>query len=298
MNLQDLAKKRSTWVAVGVVVVVGVVLAWTSSSKKSKPLVQVGDITIFERDVDARLALLRVQNPNAPHRAALDQLVRTYTRHQILKMVGMPVTEEMIEQERQRVLKSAANAAHLDKVISVLGKNTDGLRRAFLIPMIVDRVLYTNYFQQRVPEQVEARKKADAFHQAYTKDPKGAIAGAAKLGYTVTHATVTQEEGMHWDPEPTLKAGVAGPEPRPPASLPAFRPNPVEGRVWFGTLSKVKEGEVGPMRDYGEHWYIFRVLSHNTKGTESYRVQIVKAPKVSFEGWVKTQEPKISVKQL
>lgn len=295
----DTKKRITIAAAVGVPLLMAVI--WFSVSRKpgasSGPVVaQVGDFALTESDVAFRDEVAKVQKSiDGP--SGRDQLLKSYARIQLLKEYGMTVTETMIQEEEQKLRRSALPGSYLSKVFAIFGDNHEALRRVYLIPLIGDRMLYQDYFVKKSPDQLEAKKKAEAFLAAYRKEPESGSALAASKGLKLEKVSVTRSGGLRWEgvdskPKPKLKAN--------PAVIVSKTPPPKEspeGVHWFvAVLPIMKEGDVrSDLVEFGDFWLAVRLLSHTKKGEETYHLEAVKLPKVRYREWVQKEVAKVSV---
>ncbi len=295
MNFEELKQNRTVWIGAGCAVLVGVIV-WFAVGRTPKLTTTLGELAVTPKDVEARLIVLRTQNPGATAAQAKEQMVRTFAKLELLKKFGMPLTEQNINQERERLIATAPQNSHLAKSIQLLGKDTVELRRGLVLPALADRILQYEYFLKKSPEQDYARKKAEAFLADYRKNPKTALPRALSLQFTVQTGTVTPTEVV-WDASRTLPPTVAGPEPKPDPAKTA-KPNPAEAKFWARLLSKMKEGEVSDaLRPYVDQWVIVRLISRTTKKDgDTCRIEVIKAPQAKYDSWARAQTEKISVK--
>lgn len=266
-------------------------IGWFVVNRNNPVVAQVGDYKIHQADVNYRDAVALIQNPNLQKSMGREQLVRGYTRAQVLKSLGMPITSAMLATEEARMAKAVKPGSFLEKVTAAFGKDTGAYRRVYLTPLLAERMLYQDYFMKVAPPQVEAKKKADAFLKEVRKEPDSFHAAATKSGFSVIKLALTKAGGVHWESDKK-------PDARNPSAAPAVRPpNPGEGNYWYKVLlGKLSEGGIHDgLVERGDSWLVVRLVSRDEK-EEKATVEAAKVPKARFDEWLQPEIAKVQVK--
>jgi hypothetical protein len=72
-------------------------LAFIVSCTGSKPVAMVGEKKITKDDVEFRLSMMKVFNPQMNEKVAMEQLIRSETLLQVLKSKSVEVKDQMVE---------------------------------------------------------------------------------------------------------------------------------------------------------------------------------------------------------
>lgn len=137
-----------------------------SCSRSDFTLVKVGDYEVTESMVEFREKVSKIYYPKEPTKVGLDQLVRAYTMAHILKIHGVEITEEMLQREQQRIDKNTRDPVMLGRLKDVFGKNAEAYKKCFILPNLVEKVFYNDFFLQSKEIQQESQKAALRFHQS------------------------------------------------------------------------------------------------------------------------------------
>lgn len=133
------------------------------------PVVErIGDRAITEEDVSRRVAVNDVYYPDydGDKRAgALSELERAFTRDRVLKKYGVMVTAARLEDEARRIDSKTLMPEKLAAIKAVFGDDRASYLKVYVLPVLVDRLLYADVFSgERGPQKAVFLKARQALH--------------------------------------------------------------------------------------------------------------------------------------
>ncbi len=264
---------------------------------RNQAVAKAGDYFIYRKDVSNQKKIFDLQFEGAQAPDPKQSLIQTYTRAQVLKDNGFPITDEIMKTEEQLISRATKPGSPFEKVVRLFKNDPEGYRRTFLMPIVTERVLSREIFQ-KAPELEEAKKKAAEFAAAYRKNPKNVKSLAEAAKGKIDYGTLTKKEGLLWDGDADRRKKAA-PMPKIPSPF-AQIPEKIFEKEWNWwtkqTLGGLKEGEVRPQPvEFGQTWLCVKLISHKTKPEEVYRLEAVKLPKANPYEWYAAQAKKVKV---
>jgi hypothetical protein len=255
--------------------------------KSCNPVVaKVGNYSLTKRDVDLRTKIIQLHNGKLTRQNALEQLVASYTRAQILENMGAPISSQTILDEEKRL-----DSQSVSSIRGLFGSDIESYRRLYVLPMLAERALYQGYFLKKSSIQLEARAKAEAFLQAFRKEPRQAKKLAEQHGLELSRLTVSRRSGLTWEQGRKLAGSAV------PATATGGQGASPEGEFWVRrVVSGLKPGEVrNSLQEYGTYWLAVRLLGPAPDAKETYRLEVVRIPQADFSAWYREQAAHVKV---
>jgi hypothetical protein len=275
-----------------------------SACDRDAVIVQVGQFTITRQDVAWRDAIHRLYFPWDERKLGLEELVHAYTAAQILMNNGYPITPNVIEAEERRIQQTTLMQERLARIKSVFQGNQDGYRRVYVLPTLVERVIYYNFFLHDPKAQAESLDRAEALLAKAKQDPLGLARLAKEPGLSCSTFTVSLSDGIRWHhPDPDKKDKAAPPLGTIPAKVrEGLKRNETTeaqkdaGRWFKEVISPLKPGEVyGKVIDYGEEWLVVRFLGRTSQPKDSYELECIALPKDPYDPWLECESKNVRI---
>ncbi len=270
-------------------VVLGGAGIWYFAVATNPVVAHVGDVPVYKKEIDYRQAVSKLQDAKTGPNAGREHLVRDLITVEIAKRTGYPVTDVLLANEEARLARVVKPGSFLASIQAVFGSDKASFRKVYLAPQIAERRLRQEYFPVKSPEQSEAKRKAEAFLDALTKNPKGSKDLAKALGVAWEPMTVSQESGVIWGPAPEAK--------EPPNRSVATERRRRNGlaEFWLRRVADDKPGSIHPsLEEWGGFWLAVRVLSVDKKRGVT-RLEAVKFPQANYLDWIKSESAKVTV---
>jgi hypothetical protein len=275
-----------------------------SGCDRDAVVAQVGQFTITRQDVAWRDAIHRLYFPWDERILGLEELVHAYTAAQILVNNGYAITPEVIEAEERRIQQTTLMPERLTRIQRVFQGNQDGYRRVYVLPTLVERVIYYEFFLHDPKAQAESLGRAETVLAKAQQDPPGllGLAKEARLGFS--RLTISLVDGIQWHhPDPNQKG-----KGRPPAvAIPAavmerLQRNEItqareDAQRWLKeVIAPLKAGEVyGKVIDSGEEWLVVRLLGPRSGAKDCYELECIAVPKDPYEPWLESQSKSVRI---
>ncbi len=260
-------------------------------------VVQVGEFKLTQKEAELYETALRARQANMSRATALNALITAFSRIQILKNVGVTINEEALDKEQKRLTPLMEKGGPLEKVRAVFKDDVKAFRKLYLMTGLAEKVIYQDYFLKHSPEQMEARKRADQFLEAFKKEPEAVrrLAEAEKLPAFLL--TVSLTKGLKWE-----DLGAETPQQRKVASVkapPGRAPRSAEGEFWNRRiLSGMERGEVREtLQEFGDSWLAMRLIGPDPADRTAHRLEVVKIPQAPYDVWYRKQLAKVEVRK-
>ncbi len=267
----------------------------------------VGDYTITQSMVDYRDQVAKIYYPNEPTKVGLNQLMRSYTDAAIMKRYGRPVLSDALEREEKRIEQNTRDPATLGKIHAVFGKDHSAYVQVFILPTLVDRIFYSEFFLGSPEIQQALKAKADAFFLRSVQEPESLIRAAMEQGLTVQEVVLNPDEGLEWGRaikkgstpsvidqskkssiQVTLEETIQKEQRAQEKELAHRWLNEVVGRTRPGAVFQ-------NLVDMKESWVVLKYLGPESKPKPHYRFQAVSFPKADFQNWLKNESAAIPI---
>ncbi|MCM2277960.1 MAG: SurA N-terminal domain-containing protein [Oligoflexia bacterium] len=142
---------------------VGTLAALLSACQLFNPvLATVAGEPITRRDVERREAVNRIYYPEYSKdlkNTSLQQLVNARVLQEILESHGRPVTDELLRQEALRIDRDTRKPDLLAQVKAVFGADEPAYLRNYVLPVIVERLIYYEFFLK--DPRIDAKTRAN-----------------------------------------------------------------------------------------------------------------------------------------
>jgi hypothetical protein len=265
---------------------------------------QVGQFTISRQGVAWRDIIHRLYFPRDVRELGLEELVHAYTAAQILINNGYPITPEVIEAEEWRIQQTTLMPEMLARIKSVFQGNQDGYRRVFVLPTLVERVIYYELFLHDPQAQAKSLDKAEQLLVNAGKNLCNLRCLAEGARYNFSTFTVALSRGIEWhDPVQAPKDQAASPLAGMPKKVTAAlnKNNKIQSQEvaerWIKEIvAPLKPGELCEKAiDLGEEWLVVRLLGPTPHKTDSYELEYVSIPKDPYEPWLQSESEKVPI---
>ena len=265
---------------------------------------QVGSYAIYQRDVECRDAIIKLGFPGEERSLGLTQLIRAYQFAQILKLHGREVTADTLKKERQRIDEKTLFPEKLAEIKKKCGDGGVEYERAYLLPVLVERVLYYEFFISDPAVHAVSLEKPNRFLSQALIKPTGFAALAKKEGLRIAQLTVSLSTGLQWKLPNQEKNPPPPSQPIPAAVSQKFESqkgieSSTEGKKWVEELIKpLKPGELIPrIIDDRETWLVARYLKPVVAKVDTYELEVVSFPKRNFDEWLAQEVKLISIQK-
>ena len=270
---------------------------------------QVGDYSIYKNDVDCRDAIILSSYPDDKRKLGLYQLTQSYQYAQILKNFKQTITKDQIQKEKERINKSTLMPENLAKIKAACGGDGWAYENAFILPALVDRVIYYEFFLKNPEIHRELFEKAQEWRDRAIKNPGDFETLAKKENHPVSLFAVSLDRGLEWAPPPGIKGMKQGPTmiDRSGKGAPAAIQRSLdqqqeqqisaEGKKWIEDVIKpLQPGQVSPLViDQGEVWMVVKYLKPTVNEKNSFNMQGAVFPKRNYGEWLEAQKKLIPV---
>jgi hypothetical protein len=263
----------------------------------SKPIARVGRYEITSRDAELRREVALAFYPDLKEKSVgAQQLISAFTTAEILASRGMDLSDAALEREAARIDSSTRDPERLERIKAIFGRNRAAYLKDFILPTLVERSIYFDYFRNDPSLRDQALERPRAMIERVRSGKRGFAEAAKDLGVKPIRVSVTRSEGFRMDGEKPEPAGAGAENPRVTEMRERMKQATLdEAARWIeGLLSKLKRGETfAEPVPYFESWAALRLDRVVTKGT-SYRVTLAVFPPADFQKWF--DEAKRSVK--
>ena len=253
------------------------------SAASSAEVARVGVLPITEKDLAQRAKVSEVYYPGSGKRyVALAQLVKGYLAFEILKNLGVPTDNAVLEREAARIDGSTKAPEVLAKIKAVYGEDRQGYMDTFVRVVYGERMLYNEVFLKSAAIHEETRRQAAEFLAEAKGAPSSFAEIAKRRGLTAGTLRVSLDNGI-------VREGERK-EERPAGAAPA---GVEQARRILESAGKVVPGEVVPdLIEWQEGYQALRVLRREG---EANVVESVSVPKRAYDDWFWEKGSKIAV---
>jgi hypothetical protein len=278
------------------------------------PQAQVGDWKIYKQDSLFRDRIILLDFPNEKRSLGLYQLVRSAIYLAILKNHGISIQEAQIEQEEARINASTKNPEQLEKIKQIFGKDVEAYRKDFVLPALVDHMIYYDFFLTNEKVQAESLKAATDFISAAQAKNADFRTLAKERNLEVHKLTVSLRNGLLWeekrDSREPLSSGKKSSVPlkekqehqeildRINADFAKKKKSGefnADAKQWYQmVIEPLKVGEVASApisRD--ETWFVAKYVKKISD--ENFELEVVGIPKLDFTHWYEKEKAKIQI---
>ena len=300
--------------------VAGIIIAAGLIYYFQRPIAIVGDWNISKADVHYRDQVVHLNFPEEKRSLGLYQLIKSMTNYQILKKYKVPVDEAQLQKEEERIEQNTKDPEQLQKVKDIFGKDHEAYQKIFILPNIVDHIIYYDLFLNDESIQQESLKAAADFIALASKDPKNFRAIGKSNKVLVRGLTLSLTKGMQWErdekdktvalPNKTDKKGIGGLKvidesknkskvaQKFEADFAMSNSSVTEAQKWYDLLIKdMKEGEITPAPvNREEEWLVIRYVKKKSK--DEHEIEVAFFKKLDFSAWLEKEKAQVPVRIL
>ena len=246
--------------------------------------------------------------------------IRPKYNYQILKKYKVQVDEAQLQKEEERIEQNTKDPEQLQKVKDIFGKDHEAYQKIFILPNIVDHIIYYDLFLNDESIQQESLKAAADFIALASKDPKNFRAIGKSNKVLVRGLTLSLTKGMQWErdekdktvalPNKTDKKGIGGLKiidesknkskvaQKFEADFAMSNSSVTEAQKWYDLLIKdMKEGEITPAPvNREEEWLVIRYVKKKSK--DEHEIEVAFFKKLDFSAWLEKEKAQVPVRIL
>lgn len=265
---------------------------FSCTGKQNRILAEVGRFTITAGDAKYRDELIQVFYPGSKEpNAGFLQLREVFIQAQVLENNGVKFGDDALDREAARIDKETQAPATLEKIKAIFAKNPAAYRKIFVLPTLVERTIYFDFFLHN--PQVQAGPIA-AVKALLAAQPAGLSGEAKKRGLAQLELEYEASRGF-------FKKGQAVLEQKPAneASARALgdmrqKALDFDNAYFLKHAAEIQAGKpLGEPLDRGEVWL---VLQPKKKGGKIFSAFVV--PKISYEDWLQAEQKKVTVREF
>ncbi len=269
------------------ILIAAATIAAFSSCTRNKILAEVGSLPITKADVDLRLKAMTVFSPQQSETIALEQLIRSYTIAEVLKKKGLSELDKKIDAEAKRIDESAKANPKMAEVRKVFGRDNSAFKKIFVLPMMADRLAYTEGYLKDEDFHKPQREKGENFLAEVQKSGGSFEEIAKKYGFLSKRGIIDPVKGLVWDADKSSAVG----------NLPS---GPFIAQQWKKVaLDATAPGKVtGKLIDQGNFWVALKNSSTAAKNKGSTQITAVIIHRDPFSAWLEKNRTAITVKRI
>lgn len=260
-------------------------------------LAEIGDLQISKSEAEYRDKIIWLENPNEKRQMGLYQLIQSSINQQILMNHGVDFPAEIIQQEARRMDENSKNPQQLQKIKDIFGKKTKAYAKVFVLPTLVNRMIYSDFFLNDESVHSITLQKAKDFTEAALKDPRNFHQLALEKSYSVKKLTVSLKGEMDWGITQKSRFLNQNQKSDSGSSLQRyFNPSSLqfeEAQKWLSMTADLKPNQVFPMPiNHGASLLTIRYLGQ-MKSKHSF--EYVQFEKLDYQKWQRAEKEKIEV---
>lgn len=184
------------------------------SCTNSKTVAMVGEKKITKGEVELRLSMLKIFNPQMNEQAATEQLIRSATVVEILKSKGITIDEKKLDEEMTRLQTVAKNNPQMEQLLKDFGSKKS-FKDIYVMPVVAEQLAFREAFQKDEAFHKAEKEKADTLLAKANSSPSKMEEFAKQMGLPVRKGTINEKNGLVWDTNsrevanmPPLPSGV------------------------------------------------------------------------------------------
>lgn len=257
-------------------------------------LARVGTTKIYRSDVKFRDQIIFLSFPNEKRSMGLHQLIKSATNFEILKNHGISFPDTVIDLEEARIDRDTRSPEQLQKIKNIFGDDKQAYRRVYVLPTLVDRVIYFEFFL--TDEKIHGASMRQAMdlisklrgHEAGFRDV------ATSNGFRVQKLTVSLKDGVTWDLPKLPGEPPKAPQADTPSIIPTESANE-EAKKWYELfIQNLKVGEVAAIPiSYGNDLLVAHYLKNPRSSV--FNLEVAVLPKLEFGPWLEQEKAKIKI---
>lgn len=247
---------------------------------RNPTLAEVGRFVITQHQADVRSAVERTLNPSETRELGLFQLARSFALAEIYTLHVRPIAPAALEAEAARIDRDTTAPEVLAKVKAVYGSDREAYLTTYVLPVLVERELYYEYFLKSSEPHVQSLAQAQAILHESLAHSERSLRSWANPSVHYGRMRVSAAQGFVTDANPR------------PAARPAEQDL---ARQWIrDILEPLKPGTTSSrLVNAGEAWQIVRLIRRSPRTPHTYEVESLVIPKIRFDRWVTQEKSKI-----
>ncbi len=267
-----------------------VFLIWLFEGRRI--VAKVGDFKIYSEDVEYRNRLIKHSYPQEKSTPGYDQLVRAYTKYQIMRNNGYDRIDKRLETELERMEKETRDPSALQRIKEeVFDGKVSVFKRALVIPAAVEEEIYFGFFDGNNSLHKNTQKTTQSYYEEIKSTNKDLKAFAEEKGLIYRKFQISKKFGVLPINIKTNKVdGDFMMEAR------SRRPDDEMVKYWFEVILKeLKPGDlISQPIDNKESWQIGKLVSQ--KGKDEKVVEVIIVPKRSFSDFIEAEKDRVPVR--
>ncbi|WP_413290988.1 hypothetical protein [Bdellovibrio sp. HCB337] len=260
-------------------------------------LARVGDTRIRRSEALYRDQIIRLSFPEEKRSMGLYQLIKSAIHYEILKNHSIPFPNDVLQKEEERIEKNTRNPEQLKTIKDIFKETPEAYRSVFILPTLVDRVIYYDFFLNDEKIQASSVQPAlDFLKQAQTSE-NGFRQAAIKKNLVPQKVLVSEKDGVQWKSLESSQDTVDKNTPKhsqKTGMTPSLESGDGDYNKWNELLVGLKPGQVAPMPiNFGEAWLV--LYYHNKPSPTSYELEVVSFPKLEYAKWFEAEKAKLNI---
>jgi hypothetical protein len=244
---------------------------------------RVGDLPITEEELSRQVQVSELYFPGSGQRyVALSQLLRGYLSVEVLKSLGHPVDDAILQGEAQRIDQETQAPELLKKIKGIYQGDRKLYLQSFVRGVYAERFLYHEVFLPSREIHQASRQKAEDLLKAALRSPSSFSRIAREKGTEAVTLRISATKGI----------SPSGREMRSKES--PSEAHLEQAQPLIGYLSKLQPGQLHPeVLEWPEGYQVLRLLRQEGR---DWMVQSASIPKRDYEEWFWEQAGKIPVR--
>ncbi len=265
---------------------IGFVFLVSCDTQKKSPILWIGKRTLSEREIEYRINQQRFEHgqPNLSPETVVTQLVKAYLGAEILEKYNRTVTQEILDNEANRIDKTTLMPHRLKQMKEFFPKHTDYIN-LFVLPVYVNQVLYFDFFANHRPFHEEPFQKISTFREQIIKIKNRRLLKqkAQNEGYIWNQTKITPMGTFPVDEKmaPTSSSSVV-PNRVEKAAFKNQNPQNDSQKLIKEVLEKLKIGETTPVLEFQSHFSFMQLYE---KKSQEYKLDVISIDKNNYDRW-------------
>jgi hypothetical protein len=279
---------------------------------REKPIAVIGDWSIYKSDANFRDQIILQDFPDEKRSVGAYQLAKSAIHKNILDNNHYKISDAQIENESLRIDQTTQAPEKLAQIKKIFGDDHKAYLKNFILPNLVDRAIYTDFFTTSDDVHKESLNQTIDFIKKTLSEKKSLAESAKFFQYTIKKASISEKDGLVFaDDLKNMKMlePKSGAVQQNQKNLDLYNKvkNHLDSKVmdsknihpdyekWQNDiLQHVQIGQILPNPiNQNESWWVIQVLNKDKKNT--YELDVVVIPKIKFDDWFKFEKTKVKV---
>ena len=303
-------KNKVVAVLVSIFVIISVFFYWNIYVFK------IGDTKFYRKDIHLKDEISRLYYPEKTEKTGRKELIKSYSNLEILKNNGYLINEKMVLAEEERINQQTKNPVMLQKIKDLFKGDMDSYRKIYVLPVLVDRAIYYDFFTNNLTLQNDSLQRANDFISQVESKGGNLEDEAKKSNLNIGRIIIDEKKGLIQADNNFKPVQMDAPQMTMPAGMPESQfPSDMDGRLsmpkrkvknnadptaeeWNNTVLRyLKEGQIAPKPvNSEESWFVIKLNKIERKNPYHYRVEVVSVPKNNFFEWRENEAKKVPLK--